>query len=262
MQIEMCRSDSAAVLLWFSNACCNQPFDAMQIVPKNKARIAVRALVIIRNAKLNIMNDKCTLLQGPAQHLIAGLVPGSEDIEFYGIPETKEVRWLQNGQDHAFKDLSPRHYMMLLNAYMCDASARRLLESITDSSGRQLKFDVTKQVMLYTYYCYGDLDSQPDIKNGKLQPAENYRHERECISLQFDSKEITLNGIPLKNREIRMIDSFSQEDKDEIVALELGIVRHTLNQHKKKLFQKAGVYSKIGLVVKAFEERILISRAV
>ena len=234
----------------------------MQVVPKNKARSKARALIIIRNAKLNIMNDKCTLLQGPAQHLIAGLVPGSKDIEFYGIPETKEVRWLQNGQDHAFKDLSPRHYMMLLNAYMCDASARRLLERIIDTSGREVRLDVTRQVMLYTYYCYGDLDSQPDIKDGVLQPAENYRHERDCISLQFDSKEITINGIPLKNREIRMIDSFSQEDKDEIVAIELGIVRNTLNQHKKTLFQKAGVFTKIGLMVKVFEERILIGRAV
>ncbi|RXG32015.1 hypothetical protein [Leeuwenhoekiella marinoflava] len=208
------------------------------------------------------MNDKSTLLQAPAQHLIAGLVPGSEDIEFYGIPETKEVRWLQNGQDHAFEDLSPRHYMMLLNAYMCDASARRLLERITDRNGRHVKLDVTRQVMLYTYYCYGDLDNQPDIKNGKLQPAENYRHERECISLQFDSKEITINGIPLKNREIRMIDSFSQEDKDEIVAIELGIKRQTLNKHKKELFGKSGVSTKIGLMVKVFEERILIGRAI
>ena len=116
--------------------------------------------------------------------------------------------------------------------------------------------------MLYTYYCYGDLDNTPDIKDGALQPAENYRHERDCISLQFDSKEITINGIPLKPREIRMIDSFSQEDKDEIVAIELGIVRNTLNQHKKSLFQKARVASKIGLMVKVFEERILIGRAI
>ena len=208
------------------------------------------------------MNGKSTLFQTPAQHLIAGLVPGSEDIEFYGIPETKEVRFLQNGQDHAFKDLSPRHYQMLLNAYMCDASARRLLERITDSSGLELKLSVTRQVMLYTYYCYGDLDNTPDIKDGALQPAENYRHERDCISLQFDSKDITINGIPLKPREIRMIDSFSQEDKDEIVAIELGIVRNTLNQHKKSLFLKAGVFTKIGLMVKAFEERILIGNAV
>ena len=208
------------------------------------------------------MNDKSTLLQAPAQHLIAGLVPGSEDIEFYGIPETKEVRWLQNGQDHAFEDLSPRNYSMLLNAYMCDTSARRLLECITDTSGRQIRLDVTKQVMLYTYYCYGDLDANADIKNGVLQPAENYRHERECISLEFESKSITINGIPLKLREIRMIDSFSQEDKDEIVAIELGIVRNTLNQHKKELFEKAGVFTKIGLMVKVFEERILLGRAV
>ena len=208
------------------------------------------------------MNDKSKLLQGPAQHLIAGLVTGSEDIEFYGIPETKEVRWLQNGQDHAFEDLSPRHFTMLLNAYMCDSPARRLLERITDSNGRKVKLDVTRQVMLYTYYCYGDLDCVPDIKDGALQPPENYRHERECISLEFASKNITINGIPLKLREIRMIDSFSQEDKDEIVAIELGIKRQTLNKHKKELFEKSGVFTKIGLMVKVFEERILLGRAV
>ena len=208
------------------------------------------------------MNGKSTLFQTPAQHLIAGLVPGSEDIEFYGIPQTKEVRWLQNGQDHAFKDLSPRHYIMLLNAYNGDGRAQQLIKGIEIIDGTVIQLSVTRQVELYTYYCFGDLDNAPDIKDGVLQPAENYRHERDCISLQFDSKEITINGIPLKPREIRMIDSFSQEDKDEIVAIELGIVRNTLNQHKKSLFLKAGVFSKIGLMVKAFEERILIGNAV
>ena len=208
------------------------------------------------------MSDKCTLMQAPAQHLVAGLVPGCQDIEFYGLPETKEVRWLQDGQDHAFKDLSPRHYKMLLNAYMCDHSARRLLENMVDSDGRAVKLSVTRQTELWTYHCFGDLDAHPDIKNGELQPSENYRHERDCISLQFDYKDITINGIPLKPREIRMSDSFSQEDKDEIVAIELGIVRSTLSQHKKELYAKAGVFSKIGLMVKAAEERILTRRAV
>ena len=208
------------------------------------------------------MNDKSTLLQAPAQHLIAGLVPGSEDIEFYGNPETKEVEWFQGGFKHAFKDLSPRNFLMLKNAYECDKSAMELIKNMKSSDGSLIALSVTRQVELYTYYCYGDLDNQPDIKDGQLQPAENYRHERECISLQFDSKEITINGIPLKNREIRMIDSFSQEDKDEIVAIELGIKRQTLNKHKKELFGKSGVSTKIGLMVKVFEERILIGRAI
>ncbi|RXG32014.1 hypothetical protein SAMN02745246_01374 [Leeuwenhoekiella marinoflava DSM 3653] len=43
MQIEMCRSDSAAVLLWSSATRSGQPNDAMQIVPKNKARRGGRA---------------------------------------------------------------------------------------------------------------------------------------------------------------------------------------------------------------------------
>ena len=191
------------------------------------------------------MKSKTTTTSPIPQHLIAGLIPGS-GIEFFGFPETKEVKWLQNGHMHDFADLPPAAFVTLLNALNKQPGAREVLRK---QDGRK-----ARQVELFTYYCYGGLDNQPDMVNGELQEFENYRHSRDCISLVF--KELKINGEVLKPREIQMIDLFGDDTKDEVVAEELGITRSTLNQHKRGLFKKAGVFNKPGLMIAAFKQQI------
>lgn len=191
------------------------------------------------------MKNKATTTSAIPQHLIAGLIPGS-GIEFFGLPETKEVKWLQNGHVRDFSELPLAAFITLLNALRKQPGAKKVLKKLSGNTARQVE--------LFTYFCYGGLDNCPDMVNGELKEFENYRHSRDCISLEF--KPLKINGRRLKSREIKMIDLFVDDTKDEFVALDLGITRSTLNQHKRGLFQKAGVFNKPGLMIAAFKQQL------
>lgn len=200
------------------------------------------------------MQDKCTTPKINPQHLIAGLLQKDCNIEFYGLPETMKVEWLQHGRSRPFHELPRLHFSLLASAYHSNPTAREHL-SIRVEKGSFISF--SRQVELYTYFMYGGLDHKPDIQNGTLKQPENYRHQQDCISLHF--KKIRLNGSPLKPREITMIDLMAREEDfiDEVIATKMGLARSTYNQYKKELFTKTGIISKPGLMVAAMRQRII-----
>jgi DNA-binding NarL/FixJ family response regulator len=197
------------------------------------------------------MKNKSTTSLQHSQHLIAGLLKKDCAIEFFGIPETLEVQWIQNGKVHSFKKLSPGDFSRLVNAYRSNAEALQHI-SCRVEEGSFISFK--RQVELYTYFMYGGLDGNPDLVNDELQEPENYRHSRNCISLKF--KKIKLNGSPLKPREVQMIDLFIEDDKDDVIAEKMGIAVSTYNQHKKELFTKTGLHTKTAVAVAAVRQRI------
>jgi len=197
------------------------------------------------------MKDKSTTSLQHSQHLIAGLLKQDCGIEFFGIPETMEVQYIQNGKVHSFKKLSPEDFSRLVNAYKSNAEAVKHLSCRVENGDF---VSLIRQVELYTYFMYGGLDGNPDLVNDKLQESENYRHSRDCISLKF--KKIKLNGSPLKPREVQMIDLFIDDDKDDVIAEKMGIAVSTYNQHKKELFTKTGLHTKTAVSVAAVRQRI------
>jgi DNA-binding CsgD family transcriptional regulator len=58
-------------------------------------------------------------------------------------------------------------------------------------------------------------------------------------------------------REIEIIQLLATDKSDKMVADELGISTSTLDTHKKHLFEKAGVFSKSGLIFAAIDEKIV-----
>ncbi|MDN3595291.1 helix-turn-helix transcriptional regulator [Zunongwangia endophytica] len=194
------------------------------------------------------MKVKTTKPNENAQHLIAGLLQKDDGIEFYGIPQSKRVEWLQNGHSQNFQNLPRDKFMILANAFNSNNEAR---EVINKYFGIHLPFK--RRVELYTYFMYGGLDNKPDLIGEVLQPPENYRHEENCISLQF--KKIHLNGSPLKDREIRMLDMMLRDYKDTAIAFKMGIQVSTYNQHKKELFIKTGTHSRTSLMIAAIKQR-------
>ncbi|WP_109852779.1 response regulator transcription factor [Aquimarina sp. AU58] len=185
----------------------------------------------------------------PAETLIGQLISNDNSIEFFGIKRTQEVRFLRNGHVYKFDQLDPGHYTLLHNAYMKDKFAIHFIR-------KQARDSIKKQVELYTYFTYGALDHTPDIIDNILQPAENFRHQKECISLKFDSKKITIDNKPITARELQIIDLVAQDYPDKLIADHLGIGIPTLNTHKAKLFRKINVQSKVGLIKKAMDENI------
>lgn len=198
------------------------------------------------------MKNKTTTSNPNAQHLIAGLLQKDNNIEFFGIPGTMKVQWIQNGHGHQFEELSKLNFSLLATAYHSNKTAMEHLSTRVEN-GQFISF--ARQVEIYTYFMYGGLDVHPDIVEGELQEYENYRHTRDCVSLNF--KQIHLNGSPLKPREIKMIDLMGDGEKHDVIAEELGITVSTYNQHKKELFTKTGTYTSTGLMLDAFKAGIV-----
>jgi len=182
------------------------------------------------------------------QKRVAGTLPNDSNIEFIGIPSTKEVIWFQYGNQHAFCHLPEKYFNLLSERFHSDYRA------VLDISA--MESDPERQVELYTYYVFGDADFTADIIDGVLQPSENYRHSQDCISLQWVSKEITLNGSVLNSRDLKICDLMMLNLPDKQIASELGISMPTLDFHKKNLYVKAKVPNKAAFVIKLMEERI------
>lgn len=172
--------------------------------------------------------------------IVAGILPSDANIEFVGITDTKEVLWFQHGNNHYFKDLPEDIYQKLEEKYLSDAPAVKHL------SGEYP--ELRRQVEVYTFYLYGDLDTIPDYANGKLGESENIFFGTECPSLDFDNKHITVNGVELNKRELTIIEMIKDEATDKQIAARLGIAIPTLDYHKRNLFKKAGVMTKAGLI--------------
>jgi DNA-binding CsgD family transcriptional regulator len=179
---------------------------------------------------------------------IAGMHPGDNSIEFQGIRKTKQVLWMQNGNNHYFRDLPIEHYNLLKSKYLKDHKAVRYLSEVTDH--------LSKQVELYTYYLYGDVDETPDIdKNGKLSESENFRDCQDCPSLLWDFKNLNIGPHILTPRQKTIVDFIELPDK--AIAEMLGICHSTLDFHKTNLFKVLKVSTKLELLKLSMKYKIV-----
>lgn len=202
------------------------------------------------------MNYKSTTYKPSAQALAAGLALTDNNIEFVGCRDTKTVIWMQNGHAHNFKDIPGELFGKLRDAFKSDAEAVKVLKIFFPTI-----YDETRLVELYTYYVYGDLDTHADVIDGKLQPSENFREKDDCISLAFNSKNISYLGIPLKDRQIKMVDAWSKGVPDKTIASDiLDIAQTTYDFHKSKLFKLFDVSSKPEAVSVAYKHHILCAQ--
>lgn len=184
------------------------------------------------------------------EQFIAGVSPSDSNIEFIGVKSSKTVLWMQNGKTKYFKDLPPNLYDLIKEAFLNDTQAKKDLQN--ESS-------MERKVELYTYYMYGDLDTVPDIAKGILSPSENFRDSKNCISQHWESKKITIDGIPLNNRDITILDSISENYPDKAIADILGISMSTFNWHKQNLLKKTNCSTKVALAIKAQNQKVLVA---
>lgn len=198
------------------------------------------------------MMRKFTHYTPSKQDIIAGLAIKDNNIEFIGA-ENQTVIFTQNGQAKPFKSLDVKIYKKLKDALFNDLEALKIIKHFFPEAQT-----TTRLVEIYTYYIYGSVDTTPDVIDGNLQPSENFRESENCISLQFSSKHITVNGIPLKRRYIKMIDAWAKGTPDKTIAADiLDIALPTYDFHKSKLFKIIQVDSKPEAVSKAYKHQIL-----
>jgi DNA-binding CsgD family transcriptional regulator len=193
-----------------------------------------------------INSGKITTRFYPEQ--IAGLMPNDSNIEFVGKQNTMQVLWLQNGRTLEWKDLPRWAYNICKKHYITDRKAVSYFEGFN--------VDLDRQVEMYIYHLYGDLDATADILKGKIQTSENFRHTTDCFSIDLDHKRITIDCVPLTKRDLKIIDFTKAGLPDKAIASELGITQSTLDFHKRNLFEKTGVQCKTELIIKALNQHI------
>ncbi|WP_233898327.1 helix-turn-helix domain-containing protein [Tenacibaculum piscium] len=195
------------------------------------------------------MNNSSKITTFSTTPQIAGVMPNDNNIEFVGIRDTKRVLWIQNGSTRYFTDLPIRFFKLLKSAYLADSKAVEFLSEVTES--------LHHQVELFTYYMWGDLDSVPDIKDGKLSASENFRDQQNCPSLLWNSKNININAHVLTPRQIIIMDLIGENAPDKAIAAVLGISHKTFDFHKSKLLKALGVHNKMELLKLSLIHKII-----
>jgi DNA-binding CsgD family transcriptional regulator len=194
-----------------------------------------------------INNSKITPKFSPPQ--IAGLFPGDTNIEFFGDRRTKTAMWLQNGNTHYFKDLPSYYYNLVKEEYLKNERAVAFISSIH----KELK----DQVNLFVYYIWGDLDETPDIKEGVLSDSENFRDRRDCPSLLWNKKNLSIDNYILTPRDIVIIDLLSDDLIDAAIADAIDVSHSHFDTLKRKLFNYTNTNSKPALLLKAQSQNII-----
>ena len=201
------------------------------------------------------MNNINKNKQNFIQPQIAGVHPADANIEFFGCtnPTTHlpEVYWIQHGSTHAWKHLPSNLRNECFRVYQSDKTA------IKDLATRFSKFSTDQKLELFIYHLCGDLDGAPDIIDGKLVLNENFRATKNCPSLLWDSKCITIDGHILTQRELQLLDCLDEDLPDKAIAIELDISHSHLDTIKRVLYTKTGVNSKPALVKKAIKQKVI-----
>ena len=194
------------------------------------------------------MINKSKITQKTLTAQVAGLLPGDSNIEFIGLKETKQVIWLQHGRSLEWCHLPKSIYDICKKQYLKDKKAVSYLQLECTA--------VNRQVELYVYHLYGDIDHLPDYLNGRLTISENFRDTKNTPALDWDSKHITIEDVELNERDLKIIDLILDDEKDETIAAALGITVSTLAFHKKNLFVKVNVQSKTGLIIAVLNHHV------
>jgi DNA-binding CsgD family transcriptional regulator len=198
------------------------------------------------------MFSKSTTNVANKQQLIhrlpAGMMQGDKSTEIFGCRETQKVYALSDGKSIPFEELNPALRAQIFEKLLDDSKAMEDLKHLSQ----------TEAISKYAFCVYGAADSNADFcANGKLKEADNFICSKNCQCLKWQSKNIIINGNRLTIREIEIIQLLATDKSDKMIADELGISTSTLDTHKNHLFEKAGVFSKNGLIMLAASEKIV-----
>lgn len=187
-------------------------------------------------------------MQPTIHRLPAGMMKGDKSTEIFANRDSKKLFAISNGKSIPFNKLPKEMRAQIFAKLLDDPKAMEDLKHLSAT-------DATQQ---YAFCLYGTADSNPDFcQNGELKQPDNFICSNNCQCLKWQSKAIMLNGSRLTIREIEIIQLLATDKSDKMIADELGISISTLDTHKTHLFEKAGVFSKPGLIVAAIDEKII-----
>lgn len=185
---------------------------------------------------------------GQVFKLPAGIIPGDYATELFGVRETRKVFAICNGATVPFGSINPELKARIFDKMLKDDAAMADLQGLSYEEALEE----------YAFCLYGLADEAPDFSAcGSPGPAENFRCGGNCRCMKWASKQITINGQQLTPREVEVTEMLNSDMPDKQIADLLKISPNTLTQHKRNLYDKAGVKSRPGLIEKAFTHRVI-----
>jgi DNA-binding CsgD family transcriptional regulator len=193
------------------------------------------------------MNDKFTI-KNDVHQIPAGLLMGDKRTELFGCKETKRTFFITDGKTYNFKELKGELKAQIFTELLNDDAAIEDLKNLSQEDA----------IEKFAFCNYGAADHEPDFcENGTLKKPDNFICSNNCMCLKWKSKKITIDGVALTPREFEIITMMASDLADKQIADKLKISESTLNTHKSNLFHKANVLSKVGLITKAVQQKII-----
>jgi len=180
--------------------------------------------------------------------LPAGMMSGDLSTELFSDRSSKKVFAVSDGKTVPFKEINPLMRAQIFEQLLNDETALESLKHL----------DQKAAIEHYAFCIYGAADSVADFcKNGKLQEADNFICSDNCVCLNWKSKKMKIDGEFLTARQFEIAKLLATDLCDKQIADQLNITVSTLDTHKKNLFEKCGVASKTGLVIKLIEQKVI-----
>jgi len=181
--------------------------------------------------------------------LPAGTLPGDHNTELFANRDTHRVFALNNGSVVPFAHLHP--------VIIASISAMLHADAVALFDLRHIECELDK-LETFAYCIFGAADGNPDFDEmGNPGPPENFMCGENCVCLGWASKKLMLCGTPLTPRQLQLLPLIAGDDTDAMVAHKMGITVPTLDFHKKKLMNIAGVRNRTALVRMAMAENLV-----
>jgi DNA-binding CsgD family transcriptional regulator len=198
------------------------------------------------------MHSKNTSIVSPPQHFIynipAGMLQNDATTELFSDRVTKKLYAISKGITIPFNEIDNVKKALIFEKLLSDDVAMNDLKHLSQSEA----------IERYAYCMYGSLDSVPDFKaNGELNDSDNFICGNDCTCIHWKTKKITVNGKTLTPHKLQILNFLASDFCDKQIADKLDIAQSTLNTHKAQLFETFEVYSKMGLIMKAIEFKII-----
>ena len=80
-----------------------------------------------------------------------------------------------------------------------------------------------------------------------------------CSLFTNETWESVSRSLRLSGRETEIVQGVFDDQKEEAIASELGISRHTVHTHLERLYHKLSVRSRVELLVRVFAEYVSLT---
>lgn len=179
--------------------------------------------------------------------LPGGIIDSSTEVFSFN----EKLYAVHSGKTYEFFDLPSVAKQPFIDKLLEDDEALSLLQSYG-------VFDFDDQLSIYVKCLFGGFNNTPDYHhlNGFSKEHWDCKCETPCPLHSIARGRFKVANGYLTRREIELCVRISQGNPGKVIASEMGISPVTLDQHKKKIFNKTGFQNSIEISVWVVQNNI------